>query len=295
MVLDNDKMLIIYGGWSNFSQFSDIQAFNLETLEWVNPDITLEIPRWYHSSFFAKAIPSWKFFVFGGSTGQFSEGESRTASQFSDSIFYMDCPSVRNIQTKAIEITGEKPSGRENASLFWDQQESRLVLFGGWANTWLNDAWALKVNLITGPAYAVYSIEPNKGPQTGKTRVTIRGEGFKNFNIVVRFSYSKDQFVEVQGTYVSETELTCETPPFEKVDKPAIVTLSISKGDYTITKTSFEYYFNTLASECIAFGPGLGFENSATHWTNVIIQARNTKGQNRRSGRDKFEVLFTTP
>jgi hypothetical protein len=82
----------------------------------------------------------------------------------------------------------------------------------------------------------------------------------------------------VNGTYVSETELTCETPAFEKVDKPAIVTLSISKGDYTITKTSFEYYFNTLASECIAFGPGLGFENSAENWTNVIIQARNTKG-----------------
>jgi hypothetical protein len=73
------------------------------------------------------------------------------------------------------------------------------------------------------------------------------------------------------------------------------VTLSISKGDYTITKSSFEYYFNTLASECIAFGPGLGFENSACNWTNVIIQARNTKGQNRRSGRDRFEVVFTTP
>jgi len=44
---------------------------------------------------------------------------------------------------------------------------------------------------------------------------------------------------------VSPNELTCETPAFDKVDKPSIVTLSISKGDYTITSTNFQYYLNT--------------------------------------------------
>ena len=103
------------------------------------------------------------------------------------------------------------------------------------------------MNLITGPPYAVYSILPNKGPQTGKTKVTITGDGFKDSNTVIRFSVSKDQFIEVNGAYVSPTELTCETPAFDKVDKPAVVTLSISKGDYTITNTSFQYYLNTQA------------------------------------------------
>jgi len=77
--------------------------------------------------------------------------------------------------------------------------------------------------------------------------VTITGDGFKDSNTVIRFSVSKDQFIEVNGAYVSPTELTCETPAFDKVDKPAVVTLSISKGDYTITNTSFQYYLNTQA------------------------------------------------
>jgi len=67
--------------------------------------------------------------------------------------------------------------------------------------------------------------------------VTITGDGFKDSNTVIRFSYSKDSFIEVNGTFVSPTEMTCETPSFDKVDKPATVTLSISKGDYTITNT----------------------------------------------------------
>ena len=183
----------------------------------------------------------------------------------------MDVPDVKNIKNLPIHIVGAKPKGRENASLFWDSNDSRLVLFGGWSNTWLADSWALKVNLITGPPYAVYKIIPDKGPQTGKTKVTITGDGFKDSNIVIRFSYNKDQFIEVNGVYVSNTEITCETPAFDKVDKPATVTLSISKGDHTITSTSFQYYLNTSAEQSIAFGPGLSFDNSADHPTCFII------------------------
>lgn len=261
----------------------------------MNPDVNLEIPRWYHSTICIPAIPSWKLFVFGGSTGQFSEGESRTTSAFSDEVFYMDCPTTKGIKPLPIPIKGNTPCARENSSFFWDATESRLVLFGGWANTWLNDSWALKVNLITGPPYAVYRIEPDKGPQTGKTKVKIFGDGFKDSNTVVRFSYSKDQFIEVNGTFIDGKTLECDTPAFEKVDKPAVVTLSISKGDYTITHTNFQYYLNTQANQCIGFGPGLGLDNAAEHKTIFIIQARNTKGSNRQSGADTFTCKFVTP
>jgi len=104
----------------------------------------------------------------------------------------LDVPDVQGIKTYNIPIKGTTPKGRENACLFWDSSDSRLVLFGGWSNTWLGDAWALKVNLITGPPYAVYNITPNKGPQTGKTKTKIVGDGFKDSNTVIRFSYSKE-------------------------------------------------------------------------------------------------------
>jgi hypothetical protein len=36
-------------------------------------------------------------------------------------------------------------------------------------------------------------------------------------------------------------------------------------------------------------------DNAAGHQTVFIIQARNTKGQNRQSGADDFEVKFVLP
>ena len=53
-------------------------------------------------------------------------------------------------------------------------------MFGGWANNWLNDMVALNVSSITGPPYAIYSMKPALGPLTGKTKVIIYGEGFKD-------------------------------------------------------------------------------------------------------------------
>jgi dynein heavy chain len=137
MVLAEKEMLIIYGGWSSTNQFSDIHAFNLVTHTWTNPDLNHDIPRWYHSCICVPAIPSWKFFVFGGSTGQFAEGENRTLSRFSDDIFYLDVPDIKDMKWNTIPIKGNIPKGRENGAIFWDANDSKLILFGGWANTWL--------------------------------------------------------------------------------------------------------------------------------------------------------------
>lgn len=50
----------------------------------------------------------------------------------------------------------------------------------------------MNVSSITGPPYAVFSIKPKLGPLTGKTKVEITGEGFKNStNIVVKFFSGK--------------------------------------------------------------------------------------------------------
>lgn len=47
---------------------------------------------------------------------------------------------------------------------------------------------------------------------------------------------------------------------------------------------------NTRAYKSLAYGPGLLHEGSTGHLTEFIIQARNENGENRKSGRDNFQV-----
>jgi len=82
--------------------------------------------------------------------------------------------------------------------MIYDPRYSRLIIFGGWANNWLGDCYSLKVNMITGPPYTIYTMEPAMGPLTGKTPVSIKGDGFyENANIVIRFESAKNGAVEV--------------------------------------------------------------------------------------------------
>lgn len=62
------------------------------------------------------------------------------------------------------------------------RQESRLVIFGGWANKWLDDVWQINVSSIVGPPYAITKVEPPLGPVTGQMKVTIYGVGFQSTN-----------------------------------------------------------------------------------------------------------------
>ena len=48
--------------------------------------------------------------------------------------------------------------------MIFDPKLSRIIIFGGWANKWLADCHTLRVNMITGPPYTIYSIHPNTGP-----------------------------------------------------------------------------------------------------------------------------------
>ena len=220
----------------------------------------------------------------------------------SDDSYVLDLnmKTLKSLKWEQIPLeTNERPKGRENAAMFYDSNESRLVLFGGWANYWLGEVMALNVSLITGPPYAIYDIKPKLGPLTGKTRITITGDGFVDSgNITVKFSVPGAKGIppEVQGNYVSPTELFCDTPNFESFGaKKAEVRLSINKGDFTIMHSCFSYYLNTKADKTIAYGPGLLGENLAGAGTVFLIQARNAKGFNRESGSDGFEVKITAP
>ena len=76
----------------------------------------------------------------------------------------------------------------------------------------------------------------------------------------------------MQATYVSDKELSCETPSFEGFGPRKVeVYISINKGDYTITKSFFTYYLNTKAENTIAYGPGLLQENAVGQETMFVI------------------------
>jgi len=97
-MLTEQEMLLIYGGWSNSSQYSDIWLYDINNNVWVDPELSHEIPRWYHSAICVPAIPSWKYFVFGGSIGNFEEGGNRTTSKMTDEAYVLDIPDIKNMK-----------------------------------------------------------------------------------------------------------------------------------------------------------------------------------------------------
>ena len=151
--------------------------------------------------------------------------------------------------------------------------------------------YSLSVAKIVGPPYAVNECEPNLGPLTGKTKILIKGVGFSETSqINIKFTCAKNSIV-ANGTFISETEISCETPSFESIGpKESEIRVSIRGGAYTITATKFTYFMNTRAHKSLAFGPGLLKEGCAHTPTIFFIQSRNDLGENRRSGSDKFII-----
>lgn len=127
------------------------------------------------------------------------------------------------------------------------------------------------------------------GPVSGRTKISITGEGFRPHDaIIVKFSSGKHE-KEVSGLYISDTNLQCDTPSFD-YPKKTDVFLKIGTGDFTIGSREFTYYLNTKAENTLAYGPGILSDNAVGYDTILIIQARNTINANRESGRDEFIV-----
>lgn len=244
----------------------------------------------------APSIPSWKYFIFGGTVGNFFEGSNRTSTKFVDDTWYLDVDKM-NWVLVPLEDKNTKPKARESPACFYSQDDQRFYVFGGWANNWLNDLWVLPVGAITGPPYAIFGIKPSIGPLTGKTKVAITGAGFKDTYgpITVRFTGGKGQ-LDATGVYKSETLIECETPSFEQYGPRQVeVRLAFGKLDVTITKSSFTYFLNTKADQTIAFGPGLLHDNAVGVETMFFIQSRNADGKNRESGSDEFIINIRRP
>jgi len=62
----------------------------------------------------------------------------------------------------------------------------------------------------------------------------------------------------------------------------------------TTTFVGYSYFLNTRSAKSLAFGPGILKEQAVGEPVEFVIQARNDEGQNRRSGRDIFQVNIKT-
>jgi len=75
------------------------------TLEWEETEIPNGVPRWNHCSIMVAAIPSWKYFIFGGSTSEFTEGQSRSLGKFNCNIDIFD-DATRTWDTPTLDDEG---------------------------------------------------------------------------------------------------------------------------------------------------------------------------------------------
>jgi len=64
--------------------------YDIEKKLWTDPEISHETPKWNSTGVMVPCIPSWKYFIFGGSVGQFEEGGNRTGSRIVDDSFFLD-------------------------------------------------------------------------------------------------------------------------------------------------------------------------------------------------------------
>jgi len=87
---------MIFGGWSQTTQYQNTVIFDIEKKMWWDPEISHETPKWNLTGIMVPSIPSWKYFIFGGSVGTFEDGGNRTGSRMVDDTFVLDV----NVETK---------------------------------------------------------------------------------------------------------------------------------------------------------------------------------------------------
>lgn len=94
------------------------------------------------------------------------------------------------------------------------------------------------------------------------------------FRCQIRFSYRK-LFIDVKGTFVSQTRLTCLTPNFTDTGIPpgtVDVRVCLAGESFTTTKAEFTFFPVTDANFSFLYGPSLLEEGVPGRETMFIIQ-----------------------
>ncbi|CAM9207540.1 unnamed protein product [Chrysoparadoxa australica] len=297
-----DLQMFVIGGRSTATEYKDMFVLSMEVdpPHWSQVEHgSMALPRWNHCAYAIMSIPSWKIFVFGGVGGDITE--SNRQGTFMNDVALFDTGTRRWTYP---EVEGEAPMPRSDAFMEYYQNGGKLVVHGGWANTWFNDTYILNVGGIVGPPYAIMDITPDNGAITGGIELDITGIDFVNTkDVVVRFS-NKKQHIDVPGEFCSQTRITCQTPDFtgkaRSVPSSHAVEVRLALGgdSFTTTKALFTFFPVTHCHSSLCYGPGLLSGGRSGKEAPFIIQARDADNNNRRQfGGDKFEVrvYYLTP
>ena len=188
-IFASDEKIFIYGGWNSEMQFTNIFIFDLEKHEWNDSDVSNGVPRWNHGSVLVEAIPTRKFFIFGGECLEYNEGTARAFGEYVNTSCYLDLGSIRwTTYASDPEIFDNIPSPREYAAMSYDERDRKILIYGGWNNGWYDDMYSLTVAKIVGPSYAITASDPCLGQLSGGVELTINGQGIKDANIRVLFT-----------------------------------------------------------------------------------------------------------
>jgi dynein heavy chain len=252
-----EKKIYVFGGSNSSGQFSDLHCLDTE----LDPPVwsrlqqcDLPSPTWNQAACSVVAIPTWKVFTFGGLTveGQLSDHDRQGSP--ANSVAILDAGVGRWITP---HIEGRPPKSRSDTCLAYDPKGSRLIVFGGWSVNWHGDMYTLDVGNIVGPPYAITDMLPNMGPVTGGTEIIIVGIDFINTpDVVVRFGNSR-QGVDVHGTFISQTKISCVSPDFTRFSTGTVdVRIALDGDSFTTTFQRFSFFSVTNHAACIMFGPG---------------------------------------
>ncbi len=55
----------------------------------------------------------------------------------------------------------------------FDRDSSKMYIFGGWCDNWLDDFWSVDLRKVTGPPFNIVTLQPHKGTKSGYTQVNI--------------------------------------------------------------------------------------------------------------------------
>jgi len=263
---------------------------DVENKDWSDVDLPWGVPRWNASLQLVEAIPSWRVFIFGGCADLYGEG--RTGGVFDNRIGVLNLAETLSWDEPKLESSDPEKRllPREHSAICYDPEESRLVIFGGWANKWLDDVWQINVSSIVGPPYAILRVEPPLGPVTGNMKVVIYGVGFQSTGgmCTVQFATAKHTATS-QGNVINDEVVECLTPTVVSTigPKECEVRVQIGVRDFTTTVTNYNFFLNSIAEKSLCFGPGLLQEQQANKESRFMIQTRNSLGENRTSGRDE--------
>ena len=247
--------------------------------------------RWNHCGIEVDAVPSWKYFIFGGSISQsVDETKSRTRVKCSNDVWVSDLDAQLISEVVLDSQNQVIPNPREDSTIIYHKGQKTLIIFGGWNSEWYNDLYGLSVSTVVGPLYSITGLEPKMGRISGGQEIKVFGSKLVNGNIQVFFIIG-NKYKSQNAIYVSDTEACLTTPSFSDLGaKDVEVKISIDGDELSTNPANFSIYLDTKADKSIFYGPACLDGGAWGKPTTLIIRARNELNENRISGLDNIVV-----